>query len=219
MKGIWQIISLLLAVTLVILLIKISLIKSESTCQQVPQTGEQSVSTDGEQAVIDAIMTRSSIRKYTEQKVEKEKIETLLKAGMAAPTAGNCQPWDLIVIDQREVLDAIPPIVKGAYMATGAQLAIAVCGTPTQSFLPECWVQDCSAVTENILLAAHAMGLGAVWCGAYSNNAEDMVGALQKLLSLPEETMALSIIVIGYPEGDIHVKDKWKPEKVHYNKF
>lgn len=229
---------MLLAVALVILSIKIFRMNSNTTCSKEQTACEQSKesepahacknrgrkhnsesSVSSEEAVIDAIMTRSSIRKYTTQKIEEEKVETLLKAGMAAPTAGNRQPWDLIVIDEREVLDAIPPIIKGAHMAAGAQLAIAVCGTPAQSLVPEYWVQDCSAVTENILLAAHAMGLGAVWCGAYPNNPENKVGALQKLFSLPEETMVLSIIVIGYPDGEIHVKNKWKPEKVHYNKF
>ncbi len=238
MKGIWQIITLLLAVALVILSIKIFRMNTgatssteQTTCEQTQESrpahacknrggkhnSEGAVSS--EEAVIDAIMTRSSVRKYTDQKIDETKIETLLKAGMAAPTAGNRQPWDLIVINDRETLDAIPPIIKGAHMAAGAQLAIAVCGTPAQSLVPEYWVQDCSAVTENILLAAHAMGLGAVWCGAYPNNPENKVAALQKLFSLPQETMVLSIIVIGYPDGDIHVKNKWKPEKIHYNKF
>ncbi len=211
MKESWQIITLLLAVALVILSIKVA--RDNNT------KGEAANSVSTEEAVIDAIMTRSSVRSYTDQQVETAKIETLLKAGMAAPTAGNRQPWELIVINEREVLDAIPPIIGGAHMAAKAQLAIAVLGSAEKSLVPEYWVQDCSAVTENILLAAHAMGLGAVWCGAYPNNAEDKVGALQKLFNLPQEWRVLSIIVIGYPDSEPHIKDKWNPEKVHYNRY
>ncbi len=211
MKESWLIITLLLAIALVILSIKVA---RDSNAKG---NAESSVST--EEAVIENIMTRNSVRSYTSQPVETAKIETLLKAGMAAPTAGNRQPWEMIVINEREILDAIPPIIRGAHMAAKSQLAIAVCGSPSQSLVPEYWVQDCSAVTENILLAAHAMGLGAVWCGAYPNNEEDKVGALKELFNLPEDLYVLSIIVIGYPDGETPVKDKWKPEKVRYNRY
>ncbi len=200
----------MLAIALVILSIKV--VRDGSS-----KSTESNVSS--EEAVIENIMTRNSVRSYTSQSIETAKIETLLKAGMAAPTAGNRQPWELIVINEREVLDAIPPIIKGAHMAAKAPLAIAVCGSPSLSLVPEYWVQDCSAVTENILLAAHAMGLGAVWCGAYPNNAEDKVGVLKNLFNLPGDWCVLSIIVIGYPDGETPVKDKWKPEKVHYNRY
>lgn len=90
---------------------------------------------------------------------------------------------------------------------------------PNKALVPEYWIQDCSAVTENILLAAHAMGLGAVWCGAYPNNEIDKVGKMQNLLSLPEDVYVLSVIVLGYPDSEPVIKDKWEPAKVHYNKY
>lgn len=176
---------------------------------------------DSQEAVIEAIMTRSSVRAYTSQVVEEEKIETMLRAGMAAPTAGNKQPWQFVVINDRAILDALPEVAAGMKMAPQAPLAIAVCGVPAESFpnVPEYWVQDCSAATENILLAAHAMGLGAVWCGAYPDGGSGRVEKITELLNIPEGTVALSVIIIGYPNAEPVVKDKWNPAKVHYNKF
>ncbi len=174
-----------------------------------------------EDAVLEAIMTRSSVRSYTSQAVEDAKIETMLKAGMAAPTAGNKQPWEFVVINDRATLDALPAIASGMKMAPLAPLAIAVCGVPAKSFpnVPEYWVQDCSAATENILLAAHAMGLGAVWCGVYPDGGTGREAKITELLQLPEGVKALSVIIIGYPNSEPTVKDKWDPAKVHYNKF
>ncbi len=211
MKKVEMALMLLLAVAVVVLSVMMSgmvdKINSEPSLEQ------------SEQIVLDAIMTRSSVRSYTDQVVEQSKVEMILKAGMAAPTGGNKQPWSMVVITEREILDAIPPIVKGASMAAKAQLAIAVCGTPSEAFLPEYWVQDCSAMTENILLAAHAMGLGAVWCGVYPENGTGRVDAISSLLSLPKGVLPLSIIVIGYPDSEPSVKDKWNPSKVHYNQY
>ncbi|MFI3320859.1 MAG: nitroreductase family protein [Rikenellaceae bacterium] len=215
MKNSWQILTLLLAVALVVLSFKVAMDSGS-------KSGVEAAPVDKGEIVLNAIMSRTSVRSYTSQAVETEKIETMLRAGMAAPTAGNRQPWEFVVVTDRATLDAIPPIIKGAHMAAKAQLAIVVCGDPSKSFpgvLSEYWVQDCSAVTENILLAAEALGLGAVWCGAYPNDANDRVGKIRELLNLPEGIYPLSINVIGYPNAEPHIKDKWKPEKVHYNKY
>ncbi len=213
MKNSWQILTLLLAAALVILTIKSSL-----ETPSAPQPRLQS----NEEIILENIMTRSSVRSYTSQPIEQSKIETLLKAGMAAPTAGNKQPWEFIVVTDRETLDTFPEFATGAKMATKAQAAIVVCGDVSKGMagnLAEYWIQDCSAATENILLAAHAMGLGAVWCGAYPNNENDRVGKIKELLDLPESLYALNIIVIGYPDNESSPKDKWDPSKVHYNKY
>ncbi len=211
MKKSWQLLTLLLAVATLSLAIKVTLNKS----------AEKTVVTevDTEQVIIDNIMTRSSVRKYTTEKVSKDQIDILLKAGMAAPTAGNKQPWELLVIDDKEILSGIANLIKGAHMADKAPLAICVLGSPDKALLPEYWMQDCSAVTENILLAAHGMGLGAVWCGAYPDNNTGKVEGLRKLLNIPVGTYTLSVIVIGHPEGEAVVKDKWDPAKVHYNRY
>ncbi|MFI3321479.1 MAG: nitroreductase family protein [Rikenellaceae bacterium] len=218
MKNSWQFLTLLLAVALVALSITVSKLSSKIDANQSVEASP----VDKEQIILESIMSRSSVRAYTEQEVEKSKIETILKAGMAAPTAGNRQPWEFVVVTEREILDKFPPVIPGAHMAAKAKLAIVVCGDPSKSFaapLSEYWVQDCSAATENILLAAHAMGLGAVWCGAYPNDKNDRVAKMREILSLPDNLYALSIIVIGYPSGEPTVKDKWDPAKVHYNKY
>lgn len=171
------------------------------------------------EVVCEVIMTRSSVRSYTSQPVEQAKVEAILKAAMAAPTAGNRQPWEFLVVTDRAVLDAFPEIIPGAHMAAKSQLAIVVLGTPARALMPDYWVQDCSAASENILLAAHAVGLGAVWCGAYPNNEADRVGRVSKLLNLPDGTFALNVIVIGYPDGEPIIKDKWDAERIHYNRY
>lgn len=177
---------------------------------------EASSSVSSEKAVIDNIMTRSSVRSYTSQAVEDEKIETLLKAAMAAPTGSNKQPWEFVVITDTTILNQLPSIAGGMRMAAGAPLAICVLGDEKIS---SSWVLDCSAATENILLAAHAMGLGAVWCGAYPENESGRTAKMTKLLNLPGGVKALNAIIIGYPDSEPTVKDKWKPEKVHYNAY
>lgn len=178
-------------------------------------------SLSAEEAVIDAIMTRSSVRSYTQQEVEQDKIETMLRAGMAAPTAGNKQPWEFIVITDRAILDALPAVAGGMKMAPQAPLAIAVCGVPAKTMpnVPDYWVQDCSAATQNILLAAHAMGLGAVWCGAYPDGGTGREARITELLKLPEGIVALNVIIIGYPNSEPAPKDKWNADIVHYNVY
>ncbi len=213
MKFSWQILTLLLAVA--VLLLSVKILRTGNVEKEVEMVDKQSV-------ILENIMTRTSVRSYTSQGVTDSEVETLLKAGMAAPTAGNRQPWSFIVLNDRAVMDEIGEIIVGARHIEGAPLAIAVCGSPLLSYkvpLDEYWVQDCSAATENILLAAHAMGLGALWCGAYPNTEADRQGKLAKLLNLPQDVNVLSIIVVGHPDKPQVVKDKWKPEKVHYNSY
>ncbi len=209
MKFSWQIVTILMAVALVVLSFKIATTSEGTAVAQV----------DTAEVVYDAIMTRTSVRSYTSQQVEQDKIEKLLRAGMAAPTAGNRQPWEFVVVKDRATLDMFANIIPGAHMSAKAQVAIVVLGTPAKALMPDYWVQDCSAATENILLAAHSMGLGAVWCGAYPNNEVNRVGQISELLSLPDGTMALSIIVVGYPNSEPTVKNKWDAAKVHYDKY
>ena len=171
-------------------------------------------------AAIKNIMTRTSVRKYTNEAVSKADIETMLRAGMAAPTAVNKQPWHFVVVTDREQLNALAAANRGTGMAAKAPLAIVVCGD-MQKTLPGVgqgfWVQDCSAATENILLAANALGLGAVWTGLYPN--EDRANAVRDIVKAPEHIVPLCVIVIGHPADNPTPKDKWKPENVSYNKF
>ena len=171
-------------------------------------------------AAIKNIMTRTSVRKYTNEAVTKADIETMLRAGMAAPTAVNKQPWHFVVVTDPDQLNALAAANRGTGMAAKAPLAIVVCGDmqKTLSGIGQgFWVQDCSAATENILLAANALGLGGVWTGLYPN--EDRAKAVRDVVKAPENIVPLCVIVIGHPADNPTPKDKWKPENVSYNKF
>jgi nitroreductase len=173
-----------------------------------------------ETAALETIYKRTSIRSYSSEKVEKDAILTLLRAGMSAPSAVNKQPWAFMVIDNRDLMEKIGDEFKNAGMIKKASCAIIVCGDlklALEGVAQEFWVQDCSAATQNILLAAHSMGLGAVWCGVYPN--PERVEALKALLSLPEHIVPLNIIPIGVREKEQEPKDKWKEDRIHWNKW
>lgn len=173
-----------------------------------------------EKAVLETIATRTSIRAYEARPVEKEKVEEMLRAAMAAPTAMNKQPWHFIVVDQRSVIDSLSAANPRAKMLETAPLAIVVCGDMDKAIEGggrDFWIQDASAATENLLLAAHAMGLGAVWTGAYP--VEERCKSLAQILSLPDNIIPLSMIVIGYPAEHPQPKDKYKEENISYNTF
>lgn len=184
-------------------------------------TSNSSTSADAQSKCADAldvIMTRTSVRQYTQQPISEATLDTLLRAGMAAPTAGNKQPWKFLVITDRTALDSL---ANGNWrMAAQAQAAIIVCGD-TENVFPgegrDYWVQDCSAATENILLAAHAVGLGAVWCGCYPIT--ERVNNVRRLFDIPSQIVPMSIVMLGYPAGEQHPKDKYKPENIHFNKW
>ena len=174
---------------------------------------------DATQAVIENIMTRTSIRQFTDQPVAKDTLDLLVKAGMAAPTAMNKQPWAFIVITDKEMLNALNE-VKPWFNLKTATAAIVVCGDLSKEekdWSAEYWVQDCSAATENILLAAHAYGLGAVWCGVYPN--PEILPAVTKLLGTPEHIVPLNVITLGYPAENPAPKDKFNAESIHYQKW
>lgn len=174
-----------------------------------------------QEAVLDNIMTRTSIRKFTEQPVPAEAVEQMLRAGMAAPTAMNAQPWEFVVLNDRDTLNKLAGKLRYARMLEQAPLAIVVCGR--DKWLDRegnereniFWVDDCAAATENILLAAHALGLGAVWTAAKDERGE----IVKEALGIPDGYKTLNVIAIGYPAENPAPKDKWKPEKIHWNKF
>ena len=174
---------------------------------------------DKGQAAIENIMTRTSIRQYKDQPVEQEKVDILLKAAMAAPSAVNLQPWHFIVITDKQTIGLL-----SGQQPTNAPLLIAVCGdtdkttTPDGKMkLPDFWVEDVSAATENLLLAAHALGLGAVWTGVYP--AMDRTAEVANVLNCPKNIVPMAVVRIGYPDESPEPKDKFKEENISYNKF
>ena len=195
---------LLLAVVLVIVILKTSCMGEQ----------KQDEATLKSKAVLENIAERKSVRKYLNRSVEEDKIDAMVKAGMAAPSGMDRRPWEFVVVTDREVLDSMAAKLPYAKMLTGAPLAIVVCGDTTRSSY---WYLDCSAATQNVLLAAEALGLGAVWTAAYPY--EDRIDVVRQNTGLPEHIVPLCVIPIGYPDGPQKVKDKFDPQRVHRNKY
>ena len=190
-----------------------------TACNSNEPKAESAATTDGK-AIVENIMTRTSIRQYTDQTISADTIETLLRAGMAAPTAVNKQPWHFVAITSKDKLKELAATNPNARMLEQAPLTIVVCGDMQKALEGEgrqLWIQDCSAATENILLAAHALGLGAVWTALYPR--DDRAKGAIEALKLPDHIVPLCAIIVGYPAESPTPKDKWKPENVSYNEF
>ena len=164
---------------------------------------------------IDFILDGRSFRKYTDKVIEDEKIVLLLKAAMYAPSAMNKQPWHFLVIDDRDLMLRITEIHQHAGMLKGASHAIVICGDENLHHDEGFWVVDCGAATENMLLAAHALGLGACWIGIQPREARKK--AFSKLLKLPEHVKPFALVSVGYPADVRPRPERYHPEKVHLN--
>ncbi len=162
---------------------------------------------------IEAILTRRSVRKYTDREVSDALVTELLRAAMAAPSAQNQQPWQFVVVRDRGLLEGLAGANPYAGMTREAQLAIAVCGDLSREKSPGFWVQDCAAATENLLVAANAAGLGAVWTGTYPR--EERVAKVKELLALPEHIIPLAVVPIGYPAEHPAPANRFDPARVH----
>lgn len=178
-----------------------------------------------ENAVLDNIFSRTSVRSYTEASIDDAQLELLVKAAMAAPTAGNVQPWEFVIITNKELMAQYKTVSPYAAMATTAAAAVLVMGNMEayegKAHMMPYWPQDTSAATQNLLLAAQSMGLGAVWTGIYSGDNErtkERVAQVQALLDLPSHKIPLAMVFLGHPDTEPLPKDKWKPEKVSWRK-
>jgi nitroreductase len=160
--------------------------------------------------LIQTIFSRRSIRKYAGDPVSEDDIQTLLEAAMAAPSASNNKPWHFVVVTQRETLDALADAHPYGKMLSQATLCIAVCGDPAIS---DYWVQDCSAATENLLVAAAALGLGAVWLGVHPR--DDRIGFTRQILGIPENISPLNLISIGHPAEEKEPRTQYDEARVH----
>jgi nitroreductase len=163
------------------------------------------------------IFSRRSVRKYTADPVSDEQVTELLRAAMAAPSAGNQQPWQFVVVRDRAVLDVIADANPYGGMARQAAVAIVICGDMTRDDRPGFWAQDCSAATQNVLLAAHAQGLGAVWCGTFPR--EERMGPIAAVLGLPEHIIPFSVVPIGHPAERPARVDRYDPGRVHFDRW
>lgn len=169
---------------------------------------------------LSVIHSRKSVRQYTGQPVTKEELLVLLKAGMAAPTAVDRRPWAFVVVQDDATLAKLAEGLPNSKMIVKAGAAIVVCGDLSKALTgkgQQFWVQDCSAATENILLAAEATGLGAVWTGMYPD--EERVQYVQKVLGIPKDVIPLNVIAVGHPVGTEQPKEKFDPSNIHWEKW
>lgn len=207
----YKIVSLVLGVALLAALVRLVIVSKDLRSAPAPQATSE--------VVMQNILSRKSVRSYTEQPVTSAQLDTLVRAAMAAPTGRDMRPWKFIVVDDKEAMKALAEKLPYAKMLKEAAAAIVVCGdlsVKDDEGKPSTnWMFDCSAATENLLLQAEAMGLGAVWTAAYPY--EERQGAVSAALRLPEHIIPLNVIPIGHPKGDPQPKDKWDAGNVHHN--
>ncbi len=161
------------------------------------------------------LLQRRSIRQYTGQDVSNEQIQAILQAAMMAPSAGDARPWQFLIIKNPERLAKICDVSPYAKMTKDASVAIMVCGDLSRERFPGFWVQDCSAVTQNILLEVTQQGLGAVWLGMYP--LDDRIEFLRQLFELPEKIVPFSVIPIGYPAQRPDTPNRYDTSRIHYD--
>lgn len=161
--------------------------------------------------LLDLMYERRSIREYTDEPVDDGQVEAMLKAAMAAPSAQNLQPWHFVVVRERKRLDELAEVHKYAYMLEQAPMAIVVCGDADVS--KKHWVEDTCAATQNLLLAATALGLGGVWISIYPKKKHQR--AVRELLDIPEHVGVLCALAVGHPAEKKKSRTKYDPACVH----
>lgn len=164
--------------------------------------------------VIENILTRVSVRQFTGEKISDEQTETLLRCALAAPSAVNQQPWKIYIVENEELLRQLGEAMPNCRCQNHPACAFVLCGDMDKVFQPQpdFWIHDVSAATENLLLAVHSMGLGAVWCGVYPS--QEKVEMTRSILGIEERFVPLCIVPVGHPAEQPDVKDKYKEENI-----
>jgi nitroreductase len=163
---------------------------------------------------LNIIFSRRSIRAYSGEPVSEADIRSLLEAGMAAPSASNRKPWHFVVVTDRSTLKALADAHPFGKMLAGAAAAIAVCGDPAVS---DWWVQDCTAATENVLVAVAGLGLGGVWLGCHGRSEREQ--AVREVLGIPQRIGVLSLLSIGHPGEEKEARTQYDPARVHPDRW
>ncbi len=209
----YKVISLVLAVALVAALARLVFV--------LHNLEENAPKGDKAEMVMDNILSRKSVRSYTSQAVPREKLDTLVRAAMAAPTGRDMRPWKFVIVDDKAAMRSLAEKLPYAKMLAEAQAAVVVCGdlsvTDKEGKPSTNWMFDCSAATENLLLQAEAMGLGAVWTAAYPY--EERVAAVKAAFALPDHIVPFCVVPMGWPKGETQPKDKYDAANVHYNQW
>ncbi|PKL44594.1 MAG: hypothetical protein CVV41_04315 [Candidatus Riflebacteria bacterium HGW-Riflebacteria-1] len=225
-----EVINLLLVIVIIIQVFSSSrMVQSQTTpvaqnasmvASSAPPAAAATPAATTENPVLHNIHQRKSVRSYTSQEVSQEQLVAMVKAGMAAPTARNRQPWQFVVLHDKAIMTSLAEKLPYAKMLASAAAAIVVCGDleiAKAGNSEDMWMLDCSAATQNILLAAESMGLGAVWTACYPY--ADRMQVTSQAIGLPEHILPLCVIPLGYPTGIDKPKDKWKPERLHWNSW
>jgi nitroreductase len=165
--------------------------------------------------MINAILARRSIRKYTDEPVSEEHITAMLEAAMSAPSGMNLKPWHFVVVSERERLDRLGATTKSWGMLKEAPLAVVVCGDPAIS--EKYWDQDSIAALENLLIAVSMLGLGGVWLGCHPN--PERVGPVREILGIPEPVVPIAVLSIGHPAEEKEPRTQYDGERVHRNRW
>ena len=163
------------------------------------------------------IYTRRSIRKYTTQPIHENVLRELIEAAVQAPSAGNQQPWQFLIIDEKNLLEQIPQYHPNATMITQAQKGILICADSTKEKHKGYFPMDCSAATQNLLLAAHAKGLGGCWLGIYPR--EERIQGMRQIFHIPDHIIPFALVSLGYPAEEKPQPDRYEENRIHYNKW
>lgn len=167
--------------------------------------------------ILEAIMTRRSIRRFTGEIISDENLELILKAGFQAPSAHNREPRDFVVIKEKSVLSEISEFHRYAKMLPKAGCGIVICGDKTKQEELGFLIADCSASIQNMILVAHGLGLGAVWCGLYP--VSEYVENTSRILGLPKHIIPIGMVVVGEKDEDREITDRFNPECIHYDSY
>ncbi|MBC8589866.1 nitroreductase family protein [Wansuia hejianensis] len=167
--------------------------------------------------ILEAIFTRRSIRKFTGEAINDENLNIILKAGFQAPSAHNREPREFVVVRDKDKINKISEFHKYAKMLPSAGCGIIVCGDIDKQEEIGFLIEDCSASIENMLLASHGLGLGAVWCGLYPK--EDLVDNMSKILNLPDNIIPVGMVVVGKKDQEAKIIDRYNEECIHYDKW
>ncbi|HOU36751.1 MAG TPA: nitroreductase family protein [Candidatus Omnitrophota bacterium] len=166
---------------------------------------------------MDDILKRRSIRRFVDRDVSAEAVTKILKAAMAAPSAGNQQPWQFIVVRDPASRKKVSECSAYAHSAAEAPVAIVVCGDLSREKHQGYWMQDCAAAVENMLIEVTSQGLGAVWLGVFPR--QDRVDYLRKYFNLPENIVPFAVIPVGYPAQELPPADRYDENRVHYERW
>jgi nitroreductase len=165
--------------------------------------------------LLDLLYSRRRVRDFTDEAVSDEQVETMLKAAMAAPSAQDLRPWHFVVVRKRKTLDKLADVHKYAYMLEKAPLAIVICGD--EKISEKHWVEDTCVATQNLLLAATALGLGGVWISLYPKKKHQKY--VRELLDIPDHVGVLCALAVGHPPGKKTVRPKYDVERVHQEEW